>query len=89
MKRYLFAAALLFAVSSPAAAQDVTPAIDPGLAGTAAANREALDREAARSGGGRSQARSTSARRSKYVARPRAKRYRSLRRAHRRARRGW
>jgi hypothetical protein len=40
----------LLLLAAPVAAQDVTPAIDPGMAGIAAANREALEQEAARSG---------------------------------------
>ena len=81
-------AAILFAVSALAAAQDVTPAIDPGLAGTAA-NRESLEVDAARAhrSGRTATLRGHRADRSAPT-RTRIER-RAMRRAHRRATRGW
>lgn len=89
MKPFTLAFVLLLCVAAPVAAQDVTPAIDPGLAGIAAANRGALEQEAARASG-RQRTQKTYARRSgARFSRQTVQERRALRRARHRAARGW
>jgi hypothetical protein len=89
MKSLVLGAALLVAFAAPATAQDIGPAIDPGLAATAAANREALELDAARRGG-RQRAEGVQTRRGgARLGRRAVEQRRALRRARRRAAMGW